>query len=57
MVLQADMLYLHEGLTKSIQLSMTSVSKHPLILWLSLEDVDQSVLPSLQYHQHFQLTW
>ncbi|XP_009575494.1 PREDICTED: uncharacterized protein LOC104076360 [Fulmarus glacialis] len=48
--------YLREGLTKSIQLSMTSFSKHPLILWSSLEDPDQSVLPSLQYHQHFQLT-
>lgn len=57
MVLKADLLYLCEGLTKSIQLSMTSFSKHPLILWLSLEDPDQSVLPSLQYHQHFQLTW
>lgn len=57
MVLKADLLYLCEGLTKSIQLSMTSFSKHPLILWLSLEDPNQSVLPSLQYHQHFQLTW
>lgn len=57
MVLKADVLCLHEGLTKSIQLSMTSFSKHPFTLWPSLEDLDQPVLPSLQYHQLFQLTW